>query len=146
VTRRGGEDFASVAIAFHDAWAQGWAFDRAVHALEKLDVSRSHPRERMVITLVIKCMPMLTYPEIDPIALSLGPVKVHWYGIMYLLGFAAFWLLGRYRARRPDSGWSAQMVDDVLFYGVIGVIVGGRVGYMLFYGYSQLMSNPLAFF
>jgi phosphatidylglycerol:prolipoprotein diacylglycerol transferase len=87
---------------------------------------------------------MLTYPEIDPVALSLGPLKVHWYGLMYLLGFAAFWLLGRYRASRPGSGWDARMVDDVLFYGVIGVIVGGRLGYMFFYGQGQLLADPLS--
>jgi len=86
---------------------------------------------------------MLTYPDIDPVALALGPLKIHWYGLMYLVGFGAFWALGRYRARRPDSGWTAQMVDDLLFYGVIGVIVGGRLGYMLFYGFDQLLVNPL---
>jgi phosphatidylglycerol:prolipoprotein diacylglycerol transferase len=63
---------------------------------------------------------------------------------MYLLGFAAFWVLGRYRAARPGSGWNARMVDDVLFYGVIGVIAGGRLGYMLFYGYEQILANPVS--
>ena len=86
---------------------------------------------------------MLIYPEIDPVALTLGPVKVHWYGLMYLVGFAAFWALGRWRARRPGSGWTADMVDDVLFYGVVGVIVGGRLGYMLFYGFDQILANPI---
>jgi phosphatidylglycerol:prolipoprotein diacylglycerol transferase len=85
---------------------------------------------------------MLTYPDIDPVAFALGPVRVHWYGIMYLIGFAAFWALGRYRAARPGSGWTAQMVDDVLFYGVIGVIAGGRLGYMLFYGFDQILADP----
>jgi phosphatidylglycerol:prolipoprotein diacylglycerol transferase len=89
---------------------------------------------------------MLTYPDIDPIALSIGPLKIHWYGLMYLVGFTAFWLLGRYRASRPDSGWSVQMVDDVLFYGVLGTIVGGRLGYMVFYGFDQLAANPLSLF
>jgi phosphatidylglycerol:prolipoprotein diacylglycerol transferase len=86
---------------------------------------------------------MLTYPDIDPVALSLGPLKIHWYGLMYLVGFAAFWALGRYRAARPGSGWTPQMVDDVLFYGVVGTIVGGRLGYMLFYGFDQIAENPL---
>ncbi len=98
-------------------------------------------RERRAI--VIPSAPMLTYPDIDPVALSLGPLKVHWYGLMYLIGFAAFWALGRYRAARPGSAWTAQMVDDVLFYGVAGTIVGGRLGYMLFYGFDQLAENPL---
>jgi phosphatidylglycerol:prolipoprotein diacylglycerol transferase len=85
---------------------------------------------------------MLTYPDIDPVALQLGPLKVHWYGLMYLLGFAAAWLLGRWRASRPGSGWTADMVDDLIFYCVVGVIAGGRLGYMLFYGYDQILANP----
>ncbi|MGQ9659357.1 MAG: prolipoprotein diacylglyceryl transferase [Thermochromatium sp.] len=89
---------------------------------------------------------MLTYPDIDPVALALGPLKVHWYGLMYLIGFALAWWLGRWRARRPESGWTAEMVDDLIFYGVIGVIAGGRLGYMLFYGLDQLLANPLNLF
>ncbi len=89
---------------------------------------------------------MLTYPEINPVALALGPLKIHWYGLMYLLGFAAFWALGRWRASRPGSGWTADMVDDVLFYGVVGVIVGGRLGYMLFYGFDQILADPINLF
>jgi phosphatidylglycerol:prolipoprotein diacylglycerol transferase len=86
---------------------------------------------------------MLTYPDIDPVAFQLGPLKVHWYGLMYLLGFAAAWLLGRWRASRPGSGWTAEMVDDLIFFGVIGVIAGGRLGYMFFYGYDQILANPI---
>ncbi|KAA6185995.1 prolipoprotein diacylglyceryl transferase [Thiohalocapsa marina] len=86
---------------------------------------------------------MLTYPDIDPVALSLGPLQIHWYGLMYLAGFAAAWLLGRWRASRPGSGWTPAMVDDVIFYCVIGVIAGGRLGYMLFYGFDQILDNPL---
>jgi phosphatidylglycerol:prolipoprotein diacylglycerol transferase len=87
---------------------------------------------------------MLRYPDIDPVALTLGPVSIHWYGITYLIGFAAFWALGRYRAGHPGCAWTAQMVDDALFYGVIGVIVGGRLGYMLFYGFDQILSDPVS--
>jgi phosphatidylglycerol:prolipoprotein diacylglycerol transferase len=86
---------------------------------------------------------MLTYPDIDPVAFELGPLKVHWYGLMYLIGFAAAWLLGRWRASRPGSGWTREMVDDVVFYCVVGVIAGGRLGYMFFYGYDQILANPL---
>jgi phosphatidylglycerol:prolipoprotein diacylglycerol transferase len=86
---------------------------------------------------------MLTYPDIDPVALALGPLKVHWYGLMYLIGFALAWWLGRWRARRPESGWTTEMVDDLIFYGVLGVIVGGRLGYVLFYGFDRILDNPL---
>ena len=77
---------------------------------------------------------MLRYPNIDPIALSLGPLHIHWYGVMYLLGFAAAWWLARRRAAQPGSSWSAADVDDFLFYAMLGVILGGRIGYVLFYG------------
>lgn len=86
---------------------------------------------------------MLTYPDIDPVAIAIGPLKVHWYGLMYLVGFAAAWMLGRRRASRQDSPWTATMVDDVIFYCVIGTIVGGRLGYMFFYGFDQILANPL---
>lgn len=89
---------------------------------------------------------MLTYPDIDPIALSIGPLKIHWYGAMYLVGFLGGWALGRWRAARPDSGWSAQQLDDLLFYIVLGVILGGRLGYTLFYGFPALLSDPLSLF
>src|SRR5579863_9272771 len=77
---------------------------------------------------------MLRYPHINPIALSVGPVHVHWYGIMYLLGFAAAWWLARRRALQPQSSWRPADVDDLLFYAMLGVILGGRIGYVLFYG------------
>lgn len=77
---------------------------------------------------------MLTHPNFDPIAVSLGPIAIRWYGLMYLAAFVAFIVLCRRRARsRPELGWNMRMIDDVLFYGVLGVIVGGRLGYVLFY-------------
>jgi phosphatidylglycerol:prolipoprotein diacylglycerol transferase len=76
---------------------------------------------------------MLRYPDIDPIALSLGPVKIHWYGIMYVVGFAAAWWLARVQAARPGSTWKRDDVDDLIFWSMVGVIVGGRVGYVLIY-------------
>jgi len=79
---------------------------------------------------------MIVYPDIDPIALRLGPIKVHWYGIMYLIGFAAAWLLGRWRAARPGSTWKPVDVDDLVFFGMIGGVLGGRIGYVLVYGLS----------
>lgn len=89
---------------------------------------------------------MITYPEINPIALQIGPVAIHWYGIMYLIGFVSAWLLARYRAHKPHSGWTDAQVSDLIFYCAIGVLVGGRVGYMLFYGFAQLIDNPLSIF
>jgi len=80
---------------------------------------------------------MLRYPHIDPIAVSLGPVRVHWYGIMYLLGFAAAWWLARRRAAQSGSTWKAADVDDFVFYAMLGVILGGRIGYVLFYGLTM---------
>lgn len=90
---------------------------------------------------------MLYYPDIDPIAFQLGPLDVHWYGLMYGLGFIAGWWLGRYRARRqPWSPVEPQQVDDLVLFVAIGVIVGGRVGYMLVYGLDHLLANPLNLF
>jgi phosphatidylglycerol---prolipoprotein diacylglyceryl transferase len=77
---------------------------------------------------------MLTYPHFNPIALEIGPLHIHWYGVMYLVAFAAAWYLARRRAAQPRSTWSARDVDDFVFYAMLGTIVGGRVGYVLFYG------------
>jgi len=79
---------------------------------------------------------MLVHPNIDPIAFRLGPLKVHWYGLMYLLGFWGCWWLGTVRARFPHVHWPRERVGDVLFYVVLGVILGGRIGYILFYAYD----------
>lgn len=79
---------------------------------------------------------MLTHPEFDPIALRLGPVAIHWYGLTYLVAFGLFMFLASRRARMPQHaavGWTARDVDDVLFFGVLGVVLGGRLGYCLFY-------------
>jgi phosphatidylglycerol:prolipoprotein diacylglycerol transferase len=77
---------------------------------------------------------MLQYPGFNPIAFEVGPIKVHWYGIMYLIGFAGAWWLARRRASRPGATWKASDVDDLIFYAMLGVILGGRIGYVLFYG------------
>jgi phosphatidylglycerol:prolipoprotein diacylglycerol transferase len=88
----------------------------------------------------------MLYPDIDPVAFAVGPLKVHWYGLMYLVGFAAAWALGRLRARRPNTPLSARQVDDLLFYLALGVIVGGRLGYILFYNFDAWLADPLALF
>ena len=85
----------------------------------------------------------MLYPDIDPVALALGPLKIRWYGLMYLVGFAAAWSLGRLRARRPASGWQAQEVDDLIFFGAIGAVAGGRLGDILFYSFQDWLADPL---
>lgn len=86
---------------------------------------------------------VLVYPQIDPIAVSLGPLKIHWYGLMYLLAFATGYALALWRIRRSNSGWTADMVSDLVFYVAMGVIIGGRLGYVVFYGFDRLVDDPL---
>jgi phosphatidylglycerol:prolipoprotein diacylglycerol transferase len=87
----------------------------------------------------------MLYPEFDPVAVTLGPLKVHWYGISYLFAFVVGWLLARYRAARLGN-WSDKQVEDMLFYLVLGVILGGRLGYILFYNFDQWLADPLRLF
>jgi len=85
---------------------------------------------------------MLMYPQINPVALQIGPLKIHWYGLMYLIAFAGAWVLAWSRARKPNSGWTVEHMSDLIFYTALGVIIGGRVGYMLFYDFSDFISHP----
>ncbi len=95
---------------------------------------------------------MLTHPQIDPVAIQLGPVAIHWYGLMYLVAFALFVLLARQRLKQPQfrhdsqSIWRPLDVDDVLFLGVLGAIVGGRLGYVLFYKPDYYLAHPIEAF
>lgn len=89
---------------------------------------------------------MLAYPNIDPVALSLGPLQIHWYGLMYLLAFGTAWLLANYRVSKPGSTWTQQHVSDLVFYCAMGIILGGRVGYVLFYNFDQFLKDPLWLF
>ena len=90
---------------------------------------------------------MMVHPQFDPIAFSLGPLAVRWYGLMYLLAFGAFWLLGRHRIAHPPAGAAApvtrEQFEDLLFAGILGVIVGGRLGYVLFYKPGYYLAHPL---
>ncbi len=88
----------------------------------------------------------LPYPEIDPVALDLGPIQVHWYGLMYLGGFLAAYLLGQYRAKRADSPLRPQQVGDLIYFCALGVILGGRLGYVFFYNFSKFLSDPIWLF
>lgn len=82
------------------------------------------------------------YHHIDPIALSLGPLKIHWYGLMYLLGFAAAWWLGQHRAKQEHSPLKPEQISDLVFYGALGVVAGGRLGYVLFYNFDKFLEQP----
>jgi len=96
---------------------------------------------------------MLTYPHFDPIALQIGPIAVHWYGLTYLAAFGLFMLLGNLRLRHQPfasitgpGAWSRKDVEDILFLGVMGVVAGGRLGYCLFYKPEYYLSHPLEIF
>lgn len=94
---------------------------------------------------------LFEYPEIDPVAISIGPLSIHWYGLMYVLGFFVAWYGFRLRARRPDSPIDPGRAEDLVFYGALGVFIGGRLGYMLLYflpanGPGALLADPLAVF
>ncbi len=89
---------------------------------------------------------MLAYPRIDPVAVSIGPLQFRWYGLMYLFGFVTGWWLGRRRAVQPGSGWHPQQVDDMVTWAIFGVVLGGRLGYILFYDLAYYVSYPAAVF
>ncbi len=89
---------------------------------------------------------MLIYPDISPVAINAGPLQVHWYGLMYLVGFLGGWWLGRLRTRRPGTGWQAVEIGDVIFYAALGVVLGGRIGYTLVYNFPGFIADPLVLF
>lgn len=89
---------------------------------------------------------MLQFPQFDPVAIRLGPLAVHWYGLMYLLAFGSAWLLGRWRIRLGKTRLTLRDLEDVIFYGVLGVVAGGRLGYVLFYKPGYYLSHPLEIF
>ena len=80
---------------------------------------------------------MLTHPNFDPVALQIGPLAIHWYGIMYVLSFIGVYLLWNYRIKAypdiTDNKWNSDAVSDLIFYGALGAVIGGRLGYVLFY-------------
>ncbi len=91
---------------------------------------------------------MLPYPQIDPVALQLGPIAVRWYGLMYVAGFVTAWLLGRWRASRstgtdPRGQWTPADVDDLMTYCIVGLLLGARVGYILFYDLAATLADPM---
>ena len=89
---------------------------------------------------------MLQFPNFDPVALRLGPLAIHWYGLMYLIGFGSAWLLGRWRISHGKTRLTLKDLEDIIFYGVLGVIAGGRLGYVIFYKPTYYLSHPLEIF
>lgn len=89
---------------------------------------------------------MLNYPEIDPIIFSIGPLAIRWYGLMYVLGFVGAWVLANKRAKESWSDIKPQQVDDLIFYCMLGVILGGRIGYSIVYGWQTWLNDPLYIF
>src|SRR5437868_5566284 len=85
---------------------------------------------------------MMTYPHINPIAFHLGPLSVHWYGLMYLVGFVGGWSLLALRIRRSPRGFQLEQLSDIFFYGALGIILGGRIGYELFYEFQDFIHAP----
>jgi len=89
---------------------------------------------------------MLTYPQINPVLIAVGPFKVHWYGMMYLFGFLLAYWLAFGRSKRVDSPVKPEQVEDLILYGAFGVVLGGRIGYVFFYGFDQFLQDPLWLF
>jgi phosphatidylglycerol:prolipoprotein diacylglycerol transferase len=88
---------------------------------------------------------MLMHPQFNPVALSLGPVQIHWYGLTYLAAFVMFLALASRRVKLPqfaNLGWTKRDIEDLLFYGVLGVVLGGRLGYALFYKPGEYLAHP----
>jgi phosphatidylglycerol:prolipoprotein diacylglycerol transferase len=86
---------------------------------------------------------MLTYPDIDPVAFAIGPLTVHWYGIMYIVAFGGAWALASYRGKRSEPPWSSEQVSDLVFYGALGAVLGGRFGSVIFYNFDRFLADPL---
>ena len=75
---------------------------------------------------------MLTFPQFDPVALAIGPISIHWYGAMYIIAFGGAWTLARYRSKKIPEQWNAEQISDLVFYGALGAVLGGRVGSVFF--------------
>lgn len=89
---------------------------------------------------------IIYYPRVDPVIFSIGSFQVHWYALMYLIGFFSAWVLARYRVKKHHLNWSSEQVADMIFYSAVGVILGGRIGYMLFYDFPYWLEHPLQIF
>jgi phosphatidylglycerol:prolipoprotein diacylglycerol transferase len=89
---------------------------------------------------------MFTYPQIDPVALSIGPLSIHWYGIMYIVAFGGAWLLALHRMKQEPGSWTAEQISDLVFYGALGAVIGGRMGSVFFYNFDRFLDDPVWLF
>jgi phosphatidylglycerol:prolipoprotein diacylglycerol transferase len=89
---------------------------------------------------------MFTFPQFDPVALSLGPISIHWYGIMYIIAFGGAWALATYRMRKVPGEWTAEQISDLIFYGALGAVLGGRMGSVFFYNFDRFLADPIWLF
>jgi len=85
---------------------------------------------------------MFTYPQFDPVALSLGPLSIHWYGIMYIIAFGGAWGLATYRVKQKPGSWTAEQLSDLVFYSALGAVLGGRIGSVFFYNFDRFLQDP----
>jgi phosphatidylglycerol:prolipoprotein diacylglycerol transferase len=86
------------------------------------------------------------YPDIDPVIISLGPLAIRWYGLAYLAGFVVVWWLGRMRAKTHPGNWTDTHISDLVFFGAMGAVIGGRLGYVFFYNFGEFLGDPLYLF
>ena len=86
---------------------------------------------------------MLVFPQFDPVAISAGPISIHWYGVMYIIAFGGAWVLANYRRNKIGNHWSSEQISDLVFYGAMGAVLGGRVGSVFFYNIDRFLDDPL---
>ncbi|MDB3992123.1 prolipoprotein diacylglyceryl transferase [Gammaproteobacteria bacterium] len=89
---------------------------------------------------------MLVFPQFDPVAISVGPISIHWYGVMYIIAFGGAWVLANYRRNKIGNHWSSEQISDLVFYGAMGAVLGGRVGSVFFYNIGRFLDDPLWLF
>ena len=86
---------------------------------------------------------MFTFPQFNPVALAIGPISIHWYGIMYMIAFGGAWWLASIRRKQQVGKWTAEQISDLVFYGALGAVLGGRMGSVLFYNFDRFLSDPI---